>query len=71
MKMAKKKTVKKSEKKKNKPKNKMKKGSKYTCSVCGLIVSIDECGCLDVSDLVCCSKPMKPKTTTKKAKKTK
>jgi hypothetical protein len=56
--MAKKQTVKKIGKKKTE----MKKGSKYTCSVCGLVVSIDnECGCASVCDLMCCHTPMKPK----------
>ena len=38
------------------------KGSKYTCSVCGMVVSVDTaCGCVEACDLVCCSKPMKLK----------
>ncbi len=38
------------------------KGSKYTCSVCGMVVSVDiPCGCVEACDLVCCSKPMKLK----------
>ncbi|MEN6615425.1 MAG: hypothetical protein ABFD12_02620 [Syntrophorhabdus sp.] len=37
-----------------------KKGTKYSCSVCGMVVSVDTvCNCIDVCDLVCCSKPMK------------
>ena len=37
-----------------------KKGTKYSCSVCGLIVSVDTaCNCVGVCDVVCCSKPMK------------
>jgi hypothetical protein len=56
--MATKKIVKKSSKKKIE----MKKGSKYTCSVCGLVVSIDNvCGCANVCDIMCCDTPMKPK----------
>ena len=35
-------------------------GTRYSCSVCGLIVAVDTaCNCVDVCDLVCCSKPMK------------
>lgn len=38
------------------------KGSKYTCSVCGMVVSVDTaCGCVEACDLVCCTKPMKLK----------
>ncbi len=41
---------------------KTKKGAKYECSVCGVAVTIDEvCGCMDVCDLICCGKQMKPK----------
>jgi hypothetical protein len=30
--------------------------------VCGLAVTVDEvCGCVDVCDIICCGKPMKPK----------
>jgi hypothetical protein len=50
----------KTKKKINKPK--IKKGDKYQCSVCGIAVSIDEvCGCVDVCDIMCCGKQMKPK----------
>jgi hypothetical protein len=39
----------------------MKKGSKYSCSVCGLVVSVDNlCGC-STCDILCCGKPMKVK----------
>ena len=41
-----------------------KKGSAYECRVCGLAVSvIDECGCIDTCDLICCEQPMKPRKT--------
>jgi hypothetical protein len=41
---------------------KVKKGSRYTCSVCGLVVAVDEvCGCVDICDIICCSQQMKPK----------
>ncbi len=39
-----------------------KKGQKYSCSVCGLVVTVDEvCGCVDACDIICCEKQMKPK----------
>ena len=38
-----------------------KKGAKYACEVCGLVVSVDTaCGCEEV-DLLCCSEPMRMK----------
>ncbi len=44
------------------PKKSVKKGDAYKCSVCGLIVSVDEvCGCVDTCDLICCETPMKKK----------
>jgi len=43
-------------------KSSMKKGTKYACSVCGMIVSVDTvCGCAGVCDLICCGKEMKVK----------
>jgi hypothetical protein len=43
-------------------KNAMKKGSKFACRTCGLVVSVDEvCGCVEACDIVCCGAPMKPK----------
>jgi len=40
----------------------VKKGDAFKCSVCGLVVSVDEtCGCIDTCDLVCCETPMKSK----------
>jgi len=40
----------------------VKKGSKFACSTCGLVVSVDEvCGCVEACDIVCCGAPMKPK----------
>jgi hypothetical protein len=37
----------------------IKKGTRYSCGVCGLIVSVDTtCNCVEVCDLVCCSKAM-------------
>ncbi len=36
-----------------------KKGTKYECEECGLVVVVDEaCGC-QACDLICCSEPMK------------
>lgn len=36
------------------------KGDSYVCGVCGLAVTVDEdCGCVDVCDIICCGKPMK------------
>ncbi len=39
----------------------LKGGAKYTCSVCGLKVTVDEvCGCVDYCDIICCGEQMKP-----------
>ena len=36
-----------------------KKGPRYACDVCGLVVSVDTaCGCEEI-DLLCCSEPMR------------
>ncbi len=44
------------------PKKGVKKGDAYKCSVCGLVVSVDQvCGCVDTCDLICCEKSMKSK----------
>jgi hypothetical protein len=47
-----------------------KRGAKYKCDECGLVVMVDEaCEC-SVCDLVCCDVPMKEvKETKPKAKK--
>jgi hypothetical protein len=38
------------------------KGSKYTCGVCGMAVTVDTaCGCTEAHPLVCCGKQMKVK----------
>ena len=43
-------------------KKKVQAGSAYECRVCGLVVSVvDECGCVEACDLICCAEPMKPK----------
>jgi len=45
-----------------------KKGEKYKCENCGLIVVVeDPCGCETV-ELLCCSVPMKPVKAAAKAK---
>jgi hypothetical protein len=60
----KKKTVK---KKTTKPsrrttKKTIKKGDRYACNICGVAVRIDEvCGCVDMCDIICCGRQMKPK----------
>ena len=61
--MATKKMAKKAVKKVAKASKKgVKKGDAYACSVCGLVISVDEvCGCIDTCDIICCEKPMKAK----------
>ena len=45
-----------------------KKGEKYKCEECGLIVVIDDpCGC-EAVELICCEVPMKPVKAAAKAK---
>jgi hypothetical protein len=40
----------------------VKKGDTYKCTVCGLVVTVDEvCNCVDYCDLICCGKEMKAK----------
>lgn len=35
---------------------------RYSCSLCGLVVKVDEiCGCVDTCDIICCGKQMKRK----------
>ena len=41
---------------------KVKAGDQYKCSVCGLVVSVDEtCGCVQQCDIICCDTQMKKK----------
>ena len=41
---------------------KVKAGDQYKCSVCGLVVSVDEtCGCVETCDIMCCDTQMKKK----------
>jgi hypothetical protein len=45
-----------------------KKGEKYKCEECGLVVVVeDPCGC-EVVKLMCCEAPMKPVKKAAKAK---
>lgn len=45
-----------------------KKGDKYTCEDCGLVVLVEEpCGC-ETTEIVCCGKPMKLVKGPQKAK---
>jgi len=43
---------------KKKSSGKAKKNLKYSCSQCGAVVSVDECGCEDTMSLVCCGEQM-------------
>jgi hypothetical protein len=48
-----------------------KKGERYKCDQCGLVVLVEDvCGCEDC-DVVCCGVPMKPVKEEKKAVKAK
>ncbi|MDD5082462.1 MAG: hypothetical protein PHU08_03715 [Dehalococcoidales bacterium] len=50
------------EKTKKEAPKKVQKGNKYSCTQCGLVVTVDEaCGCVDVCDIVCCGQPMRKK----------
>jgi hypothetical protein len=44
------------------------KGAKYGCQLCGMVVSVvEDCGCRTI-DLVCCETPMKKKRVIPKKK---
>jgi hypothetical protein len=44
------------------------KGNRYGCGVCGLVLSVvDDCGCGAI-DLLCCDTPMKKKRAVPKKK---
>ncbi|MCG2720528.1 MAG: hypothetical protein L6290_00720 [Thermodesulfovibrionales bacterium] len=59
---AKKATAKKAVKPSAKKKQGLKKGTKFSCEVCGLIISVDEvCGCVETCDILCCSEQMTKK----------
>ncbi len=54
--------VKKTPAKKPATKAKKKSVEKYSCEVCGLVVSVDEaCGCAEACDLICCGTQMQKK----------
>jgi hypothetical protein len=51
---------------KRRTQHKTKKGMKYECGECGMVVRVTEpCGCADVCDLYCCGAPMKVQRTEK------
>lgn len=59
---AKKTTTKETVKTSSKKGKTVKKGNKYVCDVCGLVISVDEvCGCVGMCDLICCGEKMKSK----------
>ncbi|MCX7794286.1 MAG: hypothetical protein N2257_07800 [Thermodesulfovibrionales bacterium] len=40
----------------------VKKGERYECTTCGLVVAVDEiCGCMEAHEIICCGKAMKKK----------
>ncbi len=40
-----------------------KKGDKYQCGVCGLVVMVDEpCNCVEACDIICCGQEMAQKS---------
>ncbi len=40
----------------------LKQRDRYECSVCGLVVSVDEpCGCMEAHEIICCGKAMRKK----------
>lgn len=52
-----------------KKQKKNKKGTRYACDECGMVVGVvDPCGCADVCDLYCCGAPMKPVKSGRKTK---
>jgi hypothetical protein len=56
--------------KKTAAKKKVTRGDSYVCEVCGLAVTVDEeCGCVDVCDIICCGQPMKERKVKVKAAK--
>ena len=62
--MAKKLAKKKKKKTSKKPARKVVKKSKdkYTCTICGLLITVDNvCGCVEACDIICCDEAMKKK----------
>jgi hypothetical protein len=50
-------------------KRKVSKGDSYVCETCGLSVIVDEeCGCVEVHEILCCGKAMKQKKAKAKVK---
>ena len=48
-------------------KKRIAKGQAYECEACGLEVVVDEeCGCAEAHEIICCSVPMKEKTSRAK-----
>ena len=45
-----------------------KKGEKYKCGECGLVIVVEDPCCCEAVELICCEAPMKPVKATKKAK---
>jgi hypothetical protein len=45
------------------------KGDRFTCEVCGLVVAVDETGDCAVGEIICCDIPMKKGKAVMKAKK--
>jgi hypothetical protein len=41
----------------------IKKGARYECAVCGMLVTVDNCGRVGFGEILCCGKPMKAKAT--------
>jgi hypothetical protein len=40
-------------------KKKVKQGDRYSCEVCGIVVSVDEaCGCVEPYNIICCGQQM-------------
>ncbi len=39
-----------------------KRDARYSCGVCGLVVTVDNiCDCVEACDIICCGQEMKPK----------
>ena len=45
-----------------------KKGDKYKCAECGLIIVVEDLCCCDAVELLCCEAPIKPVKVAAKAK---
>lgn len=43
-------------------KAKAKKGNRYSCSLCGLVITVDNpCDCVQTCDIICCGEQMQSK----------